>query len=362
MAVPRPTSPLLRSLSVAGAVALAVGVSSTASEAVPGPPAPPAPTTSAQAMTQLRAFNEQFEKVTEQYNDARVLLGRRTAESRAATAKAAAATKAVSGYRDRVKRLVKSESRSDPFGTFGAMLSSESPGEFAAQASIIDVVASRRAAVLTDAARASAAAAKAESEARAATAAAAKLTRDLAAKRADLTRRAAQSKALYSRLSAAERRAFLAAQPHTEERATRAETRSAPSTAPAPPRADPPPANVPVSGRAGVAVATARAQLGDPYVWAASGPGSFDCSGLTMYSWAAAGVSLPHSSSMQFSSGTHVSRSQLQPGDLVFFGSPIHHVGIYVGGGQMIHAPQAGDVVKYASISIMNYAGATRPG
>ncbi len=358
MAVPRPTSPLLRSLSVAGAVALAVGLSSTGSEAVPGPPAPPAPTTSAQAMTQLRAFNEQFEKVTEQFNDARVLLGKRTAQSRAATARARAAAKAVAGYRTRVKRLVKSESRSDPFGTFGAMLSSESPGDFAAQASIIDVVASRRASVLTEAARASAAATKAESEAKAATAAAAKLTRELAAKRTDLSGRAARSKALFDRLSAAERRAFLAAQPHAvePERASRAGSRAAPA-------ADPPPANVPVSGRAGVAVATARAQLGKPYVWAAEGPGSFDCSGLTLYSWRAAGVSLPHSSRMQINSGTQVSRSALQPGDLVFFGSPsIHHVGIYVGGGQMIHAPQAGDVVRYASISIMNYAGATRPG
>ena len=234
MAVPRPTSPLFRSLSVAGAVALVVGLSATGGQAVPGPPAPPAPTTSAQAMTQLRAFNEQFEKVTEQYNDARILLAKRTAESRAAAAKARAAAQAVSAYRARVKRLVRSESRSDPFGTFGAMLSSESPGDFAAQASIIDVVASRRAAVLTEARRASAAAAKAESDAKAATAAAAKLTRELAAKRTDLSRRAAQSKALFDRLSAAERRAFLAAQPHSEDRASRGETRSAPVCEPPP--------------------------------------------------------------------------------------------------------------------------------
>ena len=156
-------------------------------------------------MTQLRAFNEQFEKVTEQYNDARILLAKRSVASKAAAAKAKAAAQAVGSYRGRVKRLVKSESRSEPFGTFGAMLSSESPGDFAAQASIIDVVATRRAAVLTEASRASAAAAKADSEAKAATAAAAKLTSELAAKRSDLSRRAAQSKALFDRLSATER-------------------------------------------------------------------------------------------------------------------------------------------------------------
>jgi cell wall-associated NlpC family hydrolase len=119
---------------------------------------------------------------------------------------------------------------------------------------------------------------------------------------------------------------------------------------------------VPASGRAGAAVATARAQLGKPYAWGAAGPNAFDCSGLTMYSWAAAGVRLPHSSSMQLSVGTQVSRSQLQPGDLVFFYSPVHHVGIYVGNGTMIHAPTTGDVVKYAGIASFPWAGATRPG
>ncbi|MFL6127985.1 MAG: C40 family peptidase [Mycobacteriales bacterium] len=358
--MPRPTSPLVKSLSVTGAVALAVGLSATSGQAVPGPPAPPAPTTSAQAMTQLRAFNEQFEKVTEQYNDARILLARRTAESRVAARRAKAVAQTASTYRSQVRRLVRSESRSDPFGTFGAMLSSESPGDFAAQASIIDVVASRRAAVLTEAAKASAAAAKADSDARAATAAAAKLTRELAAKRSDLSRRAAQSKALFERLSAAERRAFLATQPHVQTRASRTETR--PQTQTQSPPVSAAPVSVPASGRAGVAVAAARSRLGSPYGWGASGPYSFDCSGLTMYAWGRAGVALPHSSGMQMGSGPRVSLSALQPGDLVFYGSPVHHVALYAGGGQIIHAPQAGDVVRYASVYMMSPVGAVRPG
>ena len=100
--------------------------------------------------------------------------------------------------------------------------------------------------------------------------------------------------------------------------------------------------------------------LGSPYRWAASGPNSFDCSGFTMYVYAQVGVSLPHSSRAQYGSGERVSRSNLQPGDLVFFGSPIHHVGIYVGGGNMIHAPRTGDVVKIAPLH-SNYVGACRP-
>lgn len=132
------------------------------------------------------------------------------------------------------------------------------------------------------------------------------------------------------------------------------------SSAPAP---SAPPPNVPApNARAAVAVDTAKAQLGDPYRWGASGPDAFDCSGLTMYAWAAAGVGLPHSSRSQFASLPHVPMDALAPGDLVFYGSPIHHVGMYVGGGQMIHAPQTGDVVKYSSIYRSDFAGAARPG
>ncbi len=124
-------------------------------------------------------------------------------------------------------------------------------------------------------------------------------------------------------------------------------------------RTGPPPAPHP---RAGVAVATAKAQLGKPYLWAADGPDSFDCSGLTMYSWAAAGVSMPHSSGAQYSRFPHVSIDELVPGDLLFYGSPIHHVGMFVGGGQMVNAPQTGETVRISSIYRDDFVGATRPG
>ena len=111
---------------------------------------------------------------------------------------------------------------------------------------------------------------------------------------------------------------------------------------------------------AATAVSWARQELGKPYQWAAAGPGTFDCSGLTLYIYAKAGIYLPHYSGAQFNVGRHVSRGELLPGDLVFFGSPIHHMGIYVGGGQMIHAPQTGDVVRFASVDSSDYAGAVR--
>ena len=122
------------------------------------------------------------------------------------------------------------------------------------------------------------------------------------------------------------------------------------------------PANVGADGRAAAALRYAYAQLGKPYRYGGSGPGSFDCSGLTMRAWQAAGVSLGHNAAGQYASTPHVSRSQLQPGDLVYFGHPIHHVGIYIGGGKMIEAPYTGADVRITDFGYRNdYAGASRP-
>jgi cell wall-associated NlpC family hydrolase len=110
-----------------------------------------------------------------------------------------------------------------------------------------------------------------------------------------------------------------------------------------------------------VIVNTAMADRGRPYVWAGTGPSGFDCSGLTLSAARAAGIYLPHSARMQATMGVPVSRGALQPGDLVFFYSPISHVGIYIGNGQIVHAPTFGDVVKVSNINYMGfYAGARR--
>ncbi|MFG3252265.1 C40 family peptidase [Streptomyces sp. NPDC048172] len=122
------------------------------------------------------------------------------------------------------------------------------------------------------------------------------------------------------------------------------------------------PAKTSVSGRAARAVAFARQALGKPYVWGATGPSGFDCSGLTLAAWKAAGVTLPRTTYTQINAGKRVARSALRPGDLVFFYSSRSHVGLYIGGGRMIHAPRPGASVRVAPIDQMPFAGATRPG
>ncbi|HEY0506810.1 MAG TPA: C40 family peptidase [Blastococcus sp.] len=107
-------------------------------------------------------------------------------------------------------------------------------------------------------------------------------------------------------------------------------------------------------------VDTAMAQRGKPYVWAGSGPGAFDCSGLTQYAAKAAGINLPHFTGSQATMGSPVAQANLQPGDLVFFYSPISHVGIYIGNGQIVHAPTSGDVVKVSTVASMGQFATAR--
>ncbi|WP_224279515.1 C40 family peptidase [Nocardioides lacusdianchii] len=122
------------------------------------------------------------------------------------------------------------------------------------------------------------------------------------------------------------------------------------------------PASVPASGRAAAAVQYAMAQVGDAYVYGAMGENAFDCSGLTMRAWAQAGVSLPHSSSAQFGSGPRIAASDLQPGDLVFYYTPISHVGMYIGNGMIVDAANPGTGVRVAGLYSMPFVGAVRPG
>ena len=136
---------------------------------------------------------------------------------------------------------------------------------------------------------------------------------------------------------------------------------SPPTTAPPRPAPPPPVSNAPTPGWA-TALHYAYAQLGKPYQWGGAGPRSFDCSGLTMMAWAAAGVYLPHLAQAQYNMTARIPLGRVLPGDLIFFGTPsnVYHVGIYIGGGEMIDAPSTGLTVSISSIYWADLLGAGR--
>ena len=169
----------------------------------------------------------------------------------------------------------------------------------------------------------------------------AKITRQLSAEKRTVDDKLAEAKSLLGDLEAEERERLSVASRSSVTRA---------------------PASVPASGRAAAAVQYAMAQVGDAYVYGAMGENAFDCSGLTMRAWAQAGVSLPHSSGAQYASGPHIAASDLQPGDLVFYYSPISHVGMYIGNGMIVHAANPGTGVAVSGLHSMPYVGAVRPG
>jgi cell wall-associated NlpC family hydrolase len=221
------------------------------------------------------------------------------------------------------------------------MLTSGSADEFVHQMGTLDAIAGHTNQLVDEVGVAADQAKAAQAAADEAEAKAQKDYDAIAAQQKDLQAQIADFQAQYAALSAPQRQEV--------SRAHAGAAQPVPTSVAAP------------SGAAQVAVNTALAQVGDPYVWGAGGPDAFDCSGLMQYAYSAAGISLPHSSSSQSTMGTPVSREQLQPGDLVFFYSPVSHVGMYIGNGQMVHAATSGTPVQVVSLdSLGSYNSARR--
>ena len=326
---------VLRAVTVLALTGAAVAVPAVSAEAVP------APTTCEQTRAQFTANGQGAEKVAEQLNDAKIAKAKAQKQAAAATRNARVASAAYGKAARDFKQIVSGELKSAPAGQFAVFFTSGSAKEFADQMALMDYVAGRKGQRIDQLASVRATALKAQSDVQATLTARTKIEQTMTAKAADLRKRATTLTGLLQNLCAD-------AQP--EVQAARASR-------------DLPRVNVgPASPAAQKAVQTALAQIGDPYVRAAAGPDAFDCSGLTSYAWAAAGVSLPHSSSQQYGYGTHVSRSQVRAGDLVFFYSPISHVGIAINNTQMVHASTFGVPVKVANIDSSPFVGATRLG
>lgn len=327
------------------AATLALAGAATAA-ALPGSAhADPAPTP-AQVKAEVDRLYREAEVATEQYNGARV--------------KAAAAEKSVDALRDEAaRRTERLNTAREALGSYAAaqyrsggldpavqLALSSDPDQYLQRASYVERAGEQRATELRAVRRQVADVAQVRAEA------AGQLT-ELASRQAALRKhkatvrtKLAEARELLARLSPADRAAYDASEggrggAHADRGAPR-------GSAQAP------------NARAAAAVAFAYTALGKPYVWGATGPSSFDCSGLTQAAYRSAGVSLPRTTYTQIEAGRRVPRSELAPGDLVFFYSGISHVGLYIGNGQMIHAPRPGAPVRIAPIDQMPFAGATR--
>ncbi len=291
--------------------------------------------TSAEAARLVAEASHELEVVTEEFNEAREALRRQQGEVQEAEEQAAAAGAELDALDDQVRELARSAYTGEGMtvSTLDLMLDSGSAEEFLSALGTLDAIAGHTDEVLTEVSAAADEAAGAEAEAEAAAAQAEEILAGIRARQSDLQARIAEYQEQHEALSAAEQAQVAQAHGGTVVAAAQPAAAAGPA--------------------AQVAVDTALAQAGDPYVWAAAGPDSFDCSGLTQYAYAAAGVSLPHSSRMQSQMGTPVAVGELQPGDLLFFYSPVSHVAMYIGNGQMVHASTSSQPVHVASLSSM---------
>ena len=320
--------------------------------AAPAPAAPAAPSTAptnaADAQKQLDQVQRDAEALTEQWHASSDEVRARKQEVEKlqaavgpAQALAAAARSDEESYRKQVDVVTMATFESGNLDQLDAMLAARSPQDFLDQMSALETISSEYRTVLTtlitkvgEADRAQADAGAAVARAQAAVAEAASAEQQLGERKRDADARIATAEHLLRALSPSERR-----------------DRNGPTV------------SAPAITGTGIGVAALRAaasQLGKPYRWGAEGPGSYDCSGLTSYAFARAGVTLPRSSSQQALVGTPVSWNEMQPGDLVFYYSPVSHVGIYAGDGKFINAPQSGDVVRYQNVSRSAFSGARR--
>jgi cell wall-associated NlpC family hydrolase len=313
-------------------------------------PATPGPTTTGQVTATLASLAKSSEQLSEQLNQAQIDIATAQQGVIAATKAADIAQTNLRTAQRLLAMSISSQYKAASFSRTAALLASNSSDGYLQTVQTMGLLTQHQSQVATMAASAISTAATTTAKAQAAVATATAKRATLDKRRQAMDAEVTKYKALLATLTAAERAKFYTpvAAP-TPAKVAQVLTTATTSKS--------------TSKGAAAAIAAAKAELGKPYVYGAGGPDSFDCSGLTAWAWGAAGVGLPHNAAAQQGMGTPVNESDLQPGDLVFFGSPAYHVAIYLGGGLIIHAPTSGDVVRIVSLSVMSdYSGATRVG
>jgi peptidoglycan DL-endopeptidase CwlO len=286
-----------------------------------------------QLAAEVERLYDQIESLTEEYNGERVRL--KAAERSASLAKEtlAKSESELTAKRQRASLLAQNEYMTGGLGSALAMVGTTDPRQYLDHASTTYALEMQQGQEVAEISKAMESAARAKASAAARQSEVKKLLSSLDARRTEITKLVKKTESsLYSKVAGS--------------------VGMGPATR----------ISFPIigSGKAAEAARWALSQQMKPYLWGGAGPGAFDCSGLILAAYQHVGISLPHYTGDQWTAGTHIPVNDLRPGDLVFFYSDLHHVGIYIGGGYMVHAPHTGDVVRVAKLANRPIAGAVR--
>ncbi len=285
--------------------------------------------------SQLEKLNQQADQVVEQYLQAKLQLQHTQSLLSSLRANAQQAAETLQTAQDRLGARAAAAYIQGPGVDLTALLESKNPSDTLDRVQVLDLLARQDGDLMDtlkvagDNYQASKRALEASQHQQA------RQVANLDSKKSEVDRTVSRTEELLSQVKASDRAALLASANNASGSGS-----TTPVSFP----------KVAASGGAAKAVAYAKAQVGKPYSYGGDGPDSFDCSGLTMMAWAQAGVSLPHSSSAQYGATRHISSGELQPGDLIFYYSPISHVAIYVGGGMQVAATHTGDYVRLQAL------------
>ncbi|MFF0051689.1 NlpC/P60 family protein [Streptomyces sp. NPDC005498] len=326
----RPKQPSRTRVTVLTATAAAaVALTSQAAQAAPKP-------SKSEVKAKADALFEEAEAATEKYNGAKDKQEKLQKEISQLQDNVARGQDELNTLRDGLGSLASAQYRSGGIDPSVQLFLSSDPDDFLGKTSTLDQLSARQVGLLTKIQEKQRSLAQQRKEASDKLKDLADTRAELGKKKKEVQGKLGEAQKLLNTMTAKEKAALAA----KEERASRDSARSALGNA------------KPGSGLAGAAFSAGQSRVGSPYVWGATGPSSFDCSGLTSWAYAQVGVSLPRTSQQQANIGTRIySQSDLQVGDLVFFFDDLHHVGLYAGNGQVLHAPRTGTDVRYESMS-----------
>ncbi|MFG2330451.1 NlpC/P60 family protein [Streptomyces sp. NPDC048604] len=377
----RPTSP-----AVGVTTAALAGVTLLSGQSAGAAPAPPKPTVE-EVQKKVDDLYRQAGTATQEYNRSKESTDTQRRKVQTMLDEAAKRAEDINETRRSLGTFAAAQYRTGAVSPTAALIFADSPQSYFDQSQLMDRMTARQRNVVTEYESERAAAAKQRAEATKSLQSLTESQKALRTSKKAVQDKLAEARDLLSRLTAEEkarlaelerkraaearrkaeeqaRKEAAEAERRRQEEAAREREAQQPTTPTPTPTPTPDP---PASGggtyaaKAEKALAFARSQIGKPYVWGATGPSSYDCSGLTQAAWKAAGVDLPRTTWDQVKVGSRVATENLLPGDLVFFYDDISHVGIYIGGGKMIHAPKPGAFVREESIYYMPIYGSVRP-